>query len=417
MGLLVAWGDDANFVVSVGGFHPRFSPPPLPFPTPQRIEVDLINESYARIRATGYFAVTTNTVQFGSTSDMFFGFSALSVQGHSSFDALIQFSPFHFTVEISTSFSVNVFGVGVWGLGIDLTLDGPTPWHAHGTASISLLFFSIGVDIDVTWGDDRNTSLPPVAVLPILSAEFGKRTNWKAVPPSSSGLLVSLRQLDPGDTDLVLHPVGSLHVSQRLVPLDLTLDKVGSQTPSDGNRLALAVTSAALAKVRDLQEPFAPAQFQDTDDATKLSQPAFSPQDSGIELAPSGQAIGTGTALTRTVRYDLTIVDTRLQPPKRTRFFGYPGGLFNHWLGGNAIARSDLSRAQTTLRQPYDTSVSLAAETYAVASQSDNTVLSATAGAFTSRAAALDHLNQAVAADPGLAGTLHVLPSFEVVSA
>ena len=223
MGLLVAWGDDANFVVSVGGFHPRFSPPPLPFPTPQRIEVDLINESYARIRATGYFAVTTNTVQFGSTSDMFFGFSALSVQGHSSFDALIQFSPFHFTVEISTSFSVNVFGVGVWGLGIDLTLEGPTPWHAHGTASISLLFFSIGVDIDVTWGDDRDTSLPPVAVLPILSAEFGKRTNWKAVPPSSSGLLVSLRQLDPGDTDLVLHPVGSLQVSQRLVPLDLTL--------------------------------------------------------------------------------------------------------------------------------------------------------------------------------------------------
>jgi hypothetical protein len=417
MGLLVAWGDDANFVVSVGGFHPRFSPPPLPFPTPQRIEVDLINESYARIRATGYFAVTTNTVQFGSTSDMFFGFSALSVQGHSSFDALIQFSPFHFTVEISTSFSVNVFGVGVWGIGIDLTLDGPTPWHAHGTASISLLFFSIGVDVDVTWGDDRDTSLPPVAVLPILVAEFGKRTNWKAVPPSSSGLLVSLRQLDPGDTDLVLHPVGTLQVSQRLVPLDLTLDHVGSQTPSDGNRWALAVASAALAKVRDLQEPFAPAQFQDTDDATKLSEPAFSPQDSGVELAPSGQALGTGPALTRTVRYDLTIVDTRLQPPARTRFFGYPAGLFAHWLGGNAIARTGLSRAQTTLRRPYDTSVGVTAETYAVASQSDNTVLSAAAGAFTSRAAALDHLNAVVAADPALGGTLHVLPSFEVVSA
>ena len=32
-------------------------------------------------------------------------------------------------------------------------------------------------------------------------------------------------------------------------------------------------------------------------------------------------------------------------------------------------------------------------------------------------AAALDHLNQVVATDPALAGTLHVLPSFEVVSA
>ena len=175
--------------------------------------------------------------------------------------------------------------------------------------------------------------------------------------------------------------------------------------------------SAGMIKLRDLQEPFAPAQFQDTDDATKLSEPAFSPQDSGIELAPSGRDLDTGTALTRTVRYDLTIVDTRLQPPKRTRFFAYPGSLFTHWLGGAAVTHNDLSQAQTTLRRPYEEPVSVAAETYAVAHQSDNTVLDATAGTFTSRAAALDHLSQAVAADPGLSGQLHVLPSFEVVSA
>ncbi len=81
MGLLVAWGDDANFVVSVGGFNPHFTPPPLPFPTPQRIQVNVLDESFARIRAEGYFAVTSNTVQFGSHTEMFFGFSALSVEG------------------------------------------------------------------------------------------------------------------------------------------------------------------------------------------------------------------------------------------------------------------------------------------------------------------------------------------------
>ena len=81
MGVLFACGDDANFVVSVGGFHPQFSPPPLPFPAPQRIAIDIINESFARIRADGYFAVTTNTVQFGTHAEYFFGFSALSVEG------------------------------------------------------------------------------------------------------------------------------------------------------------------------------------------------------------------------------------------------------------------------------------------------------------------------------------------------
>src|SRR5262249_35905112 len=152
-----AWGNDANFVLSVGGFHPQFNPPALPFPNPKRIQVSIINESFARIRCDGYFAVTTNTVQFGSHSEYYFGFSACSVDGSSRFDALIQFSPFHFTVSISTSFSVKVFGFGVYGIDIELTLEGPTPWHAKGSGSLSFFLFSVSIPIDVTWGDSRDT--------------------------------------------------------------------------------------------------------------------------------------------------------------------------------------------------------------------------------------------------------------------
>ncbi|HMA18570.1 MAG TPA: DUF6603 domain-containing protein, partial [Thermoanaerobaculia bacterium] len=72
MGLLVAWGHDANFVLSVGGFHPRFNPPPLPFPSPKRIAISLISSSVARVRIEGYFAVTSNTVQFGARAELFF---------------------------------------------------------------------------------------------------------------------------------------------------------------------------------------------------------------------------------------------------------------------------------------------------------------------------------------------------------
>jgi hypothetical protein len=415
MGLLVAWGKDANLLISAGGFHPCFTPPPLPFPAPQRIQIDIVNESYARIRCEGYFAVTTNTIQFGAHTEMFFGFPALSVEGHADLDALIQRSPFHFIVEISTSFSVKVFGVGVWGLGIDLTLEGSTPWHAQGSGTISLLFFSIDVPIDFTFGDARNTTLPPVAVMPILAGELGKRSNWKAQLPSGSNLLVSLRKLDPAEADLVLHPVGTLQVSQGAVPLDLTLDKFGSQKPSDANRFRLSVTSAGMSKVRDLQQPFAPAQFMQTDDATKLSEPAFSPQDSGVELAPAGQVYASATAITRVVRHHLTILDATLAP-KRQRFFLYPGALFQHWLKGASVTRSGLSAYRDELTHPYAGSVAVAPETYAVAHQADNTLLHPAAATFTSRAAAMDHLAGAVAADPSLAGTLHVLPQFEVVA-
>jgi hypothetical protein len=413
MGLLVAWGDDANFVVSVGGFHPQFTPPPLPFPSPARVQIDIINESFARIRASAYFAVTSNTVQFGTAAEYFFGFSALSVQGHSSFDALIQFSPFHFIVSISTSFSVNVFGAGVWGLDIEITLEGTSPWSARGSGSISFFFFSISVPIDITWGDSTNSSLPPVPVMPILAAELAKRSNWKTQLPDGSKLLVTLRKLDAADADLVLHPVGTLQVSQRAVPLDLTIDKVGSQSPSDANRFALTVTSAGLAKTRELTEQFAPAQFTNATDADKLSEQAFVPHDSGLEMAPAGSLYDCGIALTRHVRYDLTIIDTALEPA-RTRFYEYPGAFFAHWLAGSSVANSKLSAKYDTLTHPNVGAVAVASETFAVAHQADNTLFAADAASFTSRWAAQDYLNRAVAADPTLVGVVHILPKFEV---
>ncbi len=415
LGVLFAYGAEADFVLSVGGFHPQFSPPPLPFPTPKRLQIDLINESYARIRCDGYFAVTTNTVQFGANAEFFFGLSALSVSGHAGFDALLQFSPFHFTTSISTTFSVKVFGVGVYGVDIDLTLDGPTPWHAHGKGSISFFFFSIGVPIDVTWGDERDTALPPVAVFSLVAGELAKESNWRTVLPSGSNLLVTLRSVDISEPRLLLHPVGTVQISERAVPLNLVLDRVGSQRPSDANRFALRVTSAGLEKKRDLQEPFAPAQFRDFDDGERLAQPAYAPLDSGVELSAAGGAYASGTAVTRIVRYDLSVVDTKLRRARR-RFVDYTGSLFVHQLAGASVARSSLSGHRHGLTHPFDGAVSVAAEVFAVARQADNTVFAADAKAFTSRAAAADYLSRAVAADPALVGRLHVLSEYEVAA-
>ena len=113
MGLLVAWGDDANFVVSVGGFHPQFNPPPLPFPSPQRVAARHHQRVLRADPRRGYFAVTSNTAQFGASVGVLLRLlGAERRRGTPSFDALIQFSPFHFSVSISTSFSVSVFGVG-----------------------------------------------------------------------------------------------------------------------------------------------------------------------------------------------------------------------------------------------------------------------------------------------------------------
>jgi hypothetical protein len=414
MGLLFAYGDNANFVLSVGGFHPQFNPPPLPFPAPQRISLDIINESFARIHADGYFAVTTNTVQFGTHSDFFFGFDACSVSGSSGFDALIQFSPFHFIAEISTQFSVQVFGVGVYGVGIDVSLSGPTPWHVHGTASLSFFFFSIDIGIDFTWGDDPSTTLPPIQVMPILTAEAQKASNWKTALPANLKLLVIPRQLDPAEAALVLHPAGSLQVSQRTIPLDLKIDKVGSQAPSDANQFAFSVAGAVLTKIRDLQEPFAPSQFRNFNDATKLSQPAFVPQDSGIELAGSA-TLTSATAITRPLRYDLTVVDKESEPV-RLPFFAHSRAMFSNFLAGNSAGQSKLSANFRGMVQPQPGSVTVSRETFAVALQSNNQAFHPEAAAFSSQAQAQDYISKAIARNPSLEGTLHVIPQFEVAA-
>jgi len=268
----------------------------------------------------------------------------------------------------------------------------------------------------LAWGDSQNTTFPPIAVMPILAAEFEKRSNWRALPPTNSNLLVSLRKLDPSDTGFVLHPVGTLQISQRAAPLDLTLDKYGSQTPSDANRFSLAVGTGALGKIDNLQDQFAPAQFQNMDDADKLSSAAFVPLDSGIELAAAGKAYATGNALTRIVRYDVTIIDKNLLR-LTSRFFNFAGSLFQHLLLGSSVARSPLSAYQKSLAQPYAPKVTVQPETFAVAFAANNRVYRAEAANFSSQAAANDYLARAVSTDPSLAGTLHVLPQFELALA
>lgn len=164
-----------------------------------------------------------------------------------------------------------------------------------------------------------------------------------------------------------------------------------------------------------LQEQFAPARFITLDDATKLSEPAYVPQDSGIEMAAAGEVYASGTAIVRIVRYDVTIIDTKLRRSS-SRFTPYPGSLFQIGLRGNAAARSPLSGLRHEQTHPFSGSVQVSAETFTVARQSDNTAYSPEAASFSSQASAREYLDGLVAADPSAAGTLHVLPKSEVTA-
>ncbi len=415
MGLLIAWGGSAEFVSSIGGFHPVFNPPPLPFPNPVRISFNILNESWGKVRVMGYFAVTSNTVQFGARVEIYFGFSALSVNGHIAFDALFQFSPFYFIIAISASFSVKVFGAGLFSVRVKMSLEGPTPWRVKGTGSISILFFDIDVDFDKTWGDKKNTTLPPIQVMPLVKAEYGKLENWQAALPASNNLLVTLSPLDETE-DLVLHPVGTLKISQRAIPLDITLDKVGAQKPSDADKFSLEAEGSTLDKVKDLNENFPLAQFQEMENNKKLSRPSFEKEHSGIEMSVKDKSTVIGKAVKRVVRYETFIID-KGSSFLLTKLFGFFNALFQHFFLNNAASKSELSYKVKKQFVPNNEVITVKTGGYSVAFTADNKPFSGEAASFDSEALAQEFVKGKLAEDPNLADEIHVIPANEINTA
>ncbi len=412
MGLLIAWGEDANFVVSVGGFHPQFNPPPLPFPTPKRLAITILNESWGRIQASTYFAVTSNSVQLGVRADLYFGYSEFKIEGYLGFDALFKFNPFYFIIEISAGASLKVFGIGLWGIKLRFTLEGPTPWHAKGYGEVSFLFFSFKARFDETWGESRDTTLPPIAVMPLLTAEYNKLENWTAEVPAANRLRVSLRKLEGGPTELVMHPLGQLRVTQRAVPLNLTIDKVGTQKPSDANRFALSAT-AGLNAAGDASEQFAIGQFQNVKDP--ISLPAFQPEDGGLMLSAANGGFRTGEVTERTVRHETIIIDTNYRR-YHAAVSQLTSRLFDLFLGGNAVARSSISNRTRKQLQPFDNAITVGNDRWAVASARDNCAVNGNA-VFNSEAQAREFLNSQVALDASSEASMHVIPESELAGA
>ncbi|MFG2874552.1 DUF6603 domain-containing protein [Streptomyces sp. NPDC048337] len=442
MGLLVSWGDDPQLVLSVGGFHPSFRAPELPFPVPERISVDILNRPGQLIRISGYFAVTSNTVQFGARAELRLGFDDFGIEGGLSFDALFRFSPFAFVISISAHVSLKAFGVGLFGISLDFILEGPSPFRARGRGSISLLFFEISADFDIEWGEAHHTTLPPVEVLALLENEVRRTEGWTTrLPDGGIRTLVTLRDLTSAD-GLVLHPRGTLFVAQRVVPLDVRVDKVGAQQASDGQRFLIEPDpNSKLVKLSDTGEKFPMAQFQDMDDAAKLSRPAYEEQDAGVELAAVEGVLDAPRVVRRSARYEAIVVDRKARevnqtvpaagsaravadepaPPPGRRLVSVSPAVFGRLLEGSSTSRSPLSRTDASRRRPLpqEQTVRAAGQRYVVAHTRNNAQAFPPqlpdaplppAADFRSPAAAADALARWTDSDPRLAGRLHVIP-------
>ncbi|SHO63535.1 DUF6603 domain-containing protein [Algoriphagus zhangzhouensis] len=310
MVLRIGWGEKPDFVLSVGGFHPRFTPPThLGIPPMKRLTLKILSGN-PRLTLTCYFAVTSNTVQFGAGIDFYFGVAGFKVVGEFGFDVLFQFSPFRFIADARARLAVKAGSATLLSLSLEFTLEGPTPWRAKGTAKFKILFFSVKVKFDVTWGDKKDTTLPDIEVLPLLLEAMEDIQNWRSVlsNPNSAGL--RMKGL-ASEEELILTPNGSIEISQKVVPLEVEISKFGQFKPSDYTQfevVSIQIGSSTDSNPSYITESFAPANFLDIKDNEKLALPSFQDQNSGVKLK-STDTLKTGAVLDRDVEYEQLIMD------------------------------------------------------------------------------------------------------------
>lgn len=319
MAFRLAWGDEPNFVFSFGGFNPQFNTDGLNVPQMSRLSVSIGDGDNPRISADSYYAVTSNSIQFGANLQAYASAGGFTISGYLGYDVLIIISPFSFEFDFQAGFDVSYEGLSLLGLNVDGAFSGPTPWNFRGDASISLLFFTVSKSLNLTWGDSTEATIPAKPVLPDLFTALTNASDWSAALPPGASVGVSLVTLKPADTTIRVHPLGTLTVREKVVPLDLAITRYGNATPADGSEFSIdsVAINTQHETIASVQDYFAAGQFLTLSDADKLSTPSFEKYDAGVTIGST--AVVSGQDRARTVTYNEYYIDA---PTSFSRFSG-----------------------------------------------------------------------------------------------
>jgi hypothetical protein len=301
MAMRLSWGAESRFMLSLGGFHPRYEPP-KGFPELDRIKASMSPPSgNPRLEYSGYLAVTPNTFQIGAGVVLHGEFGPAVVHGELSIDALLKFNPFKFIVDFFAKVAVKIKGSKL-GLKLDGTISGPGPYRVKGTLTIDVVFISVTVNVDAKFGSaSESKEMPTANVLPELVEALETPANWSAQDPEGGAQLVSLRDPnsesegeegnEPTEDTLLAHPLGTLGVRQQVVPIGVDIEKYGNAKPAHSkfSLSSLSVTGVGtdLGKQEDLREKFAPAKFKKMSDSEKMESEPF-------ERLPAGKRVENG---------------------------------------------------------------------------------------------------------------------------
>lgn len=408
MALRIGWGDQKLFILSVGGFHPAFKEVPQDLTGMKRLGIALLSGDNPRLVAEAYFAITSNTVQSGARVELYAGACGFNIYGFLGYDLLIQFKPFHFIASIYAGLALRAGSSVIAGIDVFCELSGPTPWNARGHAKFKILFFSIKIRFDVTWGQDPVT-LPEdtVDVLDLVEEAVQDGRNWTTALPVNAQQTVTLRETDLPEDVLLLHPFGVLSVSQKVVPFGLKIEKFGNRAPAGDTKFTIAWGGSDSENER---EEFAIANFLKLSDDEKLSRKSFESIWSGLRFA-TGDASETGATVDRDVTYEMSYL--RRKTFELVGVLKFPEKLFNIMSCGGSVTKNKLSVSARKAGGNGPTAVGVTEGGYQVVTVED--LSPAFDGARTAtQAEAYALFNEIIRENPSMAGRIQVMADHEL---
>lgn len=418
MALRLSWGTPPNFALSLGGLNPHFQPPPA-FPKLRRLTLALCTGDNPRLSLQAYLAVTSNTVQFGARAELYVnvGVLDLNVYGFVGFDVLFNFSPFSFIADLGAMIAVRMGTTVLFGLRLEASLSGPTPWRVHGKAIFTFIV-PIPVEFDETFGPaQRPKPLPPGEPWKELQAATAEKRNWSASSLPAGKRVVSLAERDGDAAAVLVDPMGQVTFKQKVLPFNRKITRFGHTKPEGAGRYDLSRVQVGDGpdgqRWATVQDYFAPAQFEAMSDAQKLSRPSFEKMDAGVTVG--SEAVALGKLVTKELVYETIVVDAPWQKrepgpyaPQRDRQWAMTG------LG--AAARSQLKTAGNERFMPAagaTPAVALEDEQYIIVSTADFSRLQLEANLPTSKGSAFQTLADLIAAKPAERDDWQVVPVYE----
>lgn len=311
MALRLGWGATPQFAMSLGGWHPAFTPP-AGMPTLRRMTIAVSSGTNPVLRMEAYLAITTNTIQFGAHAELSASAGPVSIAGSIGFDVLLHLSPFGLLADFDATVAFRFDGVTLLGVSIRGTLSGPSPWHVTGQASVTLLFVTVTISFDATIGSRVPVTAPPaVRVLDRVTTAMSAPSAWTTTAPAGDALVVLLPKVDPSARSA--HPLAVLSVTQPVAPLGVRLDQFGTAAvagPTTIGVVGLLVGGVDVrATMHSLDGEFTPAQFRHLTDAEALSQPAFAAGQAGFTVAAPHDLDVLGASDAASLAYNVVLDD------------------------------------------------------------------------------------------------------------